>query len=208
MDRGHRDDHMGITTSARKILAGVETADAEVPERFWEITEQYRDELIQQAKAIVGGASDAEDVVQETFCEALRNEEKLFEVHSLGAWLRSINRVNALDLLRKKQRRARAIDACQQDDPRRAVTTGGFSLMETRELLTRAIGELPQSHQEVFKLRYAKHLSLERISEELDMPQGTVGWLLSDASSRVLTNMRHSRTRARMPRVRNKGGAR
>ena len=117
----------------------------------------------------------------------------------MGAWLRSINRVNALDLLRQRRRIQDTVGASQQDDPRRAVTTGGFSLVETRELLQQAIQRLPPGHQQVFSLRFEKNLSLEQIGHRLGMPSGTVGWLLSDSSSRILESIRLAKASAEGP---------
>src|SRR5579862_8442455 len=100
-----------ITTPAQTVLRnnGVnQPSDAsnasDVPAQYWEIVEKYRRELVGQAVAILGNEADAEDVVQETFCEAVKDPAKLMQADSVGAWLRSINRCNALNRVRDKRR--------------------------------------------------------------------------------------------------------
>src|ERR1043166_83800 len=94
---------MATTTSAQQILRRAGMDASGVPDHFWETLESYRAELEEQARAILGNSADAEDVVQETFCEALRNPQKLSEVRSVGAWLKTINRANALNRARDKR---------------------------------------------------------------------------------------------------------
>lgn len=82
---------MSVTTSAKEILARTAAGPDGLPEAFWELVERYRGELVNQAYAILGSLPDAEDVVQESLCEAFNNRKRLVEARSLGALLRSIN---------------------------------------------------------------------------------------------------------------------
>src|SRR5471032_2861680 len=124
---------MATTTSVQQVLrlAGM-NADAASPEQPWEMIEVYREELRAQAFAILNNREDAEDVVQETFCEAFRERDKLLLTGSIGGWLRSVNRCNALDRLRTKLRNARN---ARQDISELPFTTGGFSVLEARDLV-------------------------------------------------------------------------
>ena len=62
---------MALTTSAQQILKSSSGDLGQLPEKYWELVELYRAELLNQAFAVVGNQADAEDVVQETLCEAL-----------------------------------------------------------------------------------------------------------------------------------------
>src|SRR5437868_3867139 len=73
-------------------------------EQFWNIVERYRATLITQAFPILGSQQDAEDVAQETLCVAFLKHQKLRDASKFGAWLRSINRCNALMLVRRRSR--------------------------------------------------------------------------------------------------------
>ncbi len=92
---------MSHTTSFQQITrdAGMDHT-SDIPEQYWNILEQYREELTSQAAGILGNREDAEDVVQETFCEVLRDAGCLEKTESVGATLRMINRRNSLNRMR------------------------------------------------------------------------------------------------------------
>ena len=174
---------MPITTTANQILRmnGADTLGP-LPEQYWELIETHRADLIHQALAILGSLEDAEDVVQETFCEAFRHAERLAQVRSLRAYLRSINRANALNRLRDRRTSAAQAGRKQRELPPRLATTGGFSVLELREAIARAVETLPPKQRSVVVLRYLEHLSYEEIATRLKLNTGTVGWLLCEAA--------------------------
>jgi RNA polymerase sigma-70 factor (ECF subfamily) len=145
-------------------------------EQPWDLIEQYRAELRAQAFAILGNREDAEDVVQETYCEAFRQREKLLQTGSIGAWLRSVNRCNALDRLRIKLRTGRK--TAVGDGSEMPFTTGGFSVLEARDMVTKALEALPADTAEMVRLRFFQHLSFKQIAEKLKRPESTVKWQL------------------------------
>ncbi|HYF48499.1 MAG TPA: RNA polymerase sigma factor [Planctomycetota bacterium] len=143
--------------------------------------EQHRGDLLRQAQAIVGSVEDAEDVVQETYCDALRDPEKLSHADSAGAWLRSLNRCNALNRLRDRQSLNARHDSKRQLAPDRAFTTGGFSLLELRDAVNKAVGTLSPEHRRVVELRFFQHRSYKEIAADLNIPVGNIGGMLMDA---------------------------
>ena len=94
---------MPTTTSALLLLRGRLMSNSDVPEECWELIARYRGELLNQAFALLGNAEDAEDVVQETFADAFRDRARIANLESIGAWLRSLNRDNALTRLRLRR---------------------------------------------------------------------------------------------------------
>ncbi|MBI3828703.1 MAG: RNA polymerase sigma factor [Planctomycetes bacterium] len=172
----------------------------EVPEKYWELIERYRGELVNQALAICGKLEDAEDVVQETLCEAFRDPAKLAQARSLGAFLRSINRANALNRTRDRKRDAAKSGRKQLEAPARLVTTGGFSLLELRDSVAKAIETLPPHLRTVVVLRYWQHLSYEEMAARLNVPSGTVGRLLYEATLALYDKLKiHLETPAAPP---------
>lgn len=175
---------MAVTTAANQILqTEAYQRDGQLPDLYWEVVGRYRTELVNQALAIVGSLQDAEDVVQETFCEAFRQPERLTEARSLGAFLRTINRANALDQLRKvKKSSSSQRSEADSESAREAGITGGFGLMETREAVAKAIEDLPPKYRPVVILRYWESLKCREIADRLDLPAGTVRWLIAEAT--------------------------
>lgn len=145
-------------------------------------TDQYREELIQDAMNVVGSRADAEDVVQETFCEVLKDPSKLEGADSPIALLLSINRCNALDRVRHKKRDSERMIRKFKLDPSRTETTGGFSSLDRADFVASAIANLAPRMRAVVMLHYFQHQTYKQIAEQLNLPIGTVGRLLFEAS--------------------------
>lgn len=174
---------MSLTTSAHQILQNATqgTPMDEMPAEFWEIVERYRGDLVNQAFALLGSQDDAEDVAQETFCEAFRDRDRLAKVRSLGAWLRQINRANALNRRRDRKRHSDRAERKQIEAPDRAFTTGGFTTLVVREAVAKAIETLPEAQREALVLHYWQHLPYDEIAARLKTSPRTVRRNLHEA---------------------------
>jgi RNA polymerase sigma factor (sigma-70 family) len=174
---------MPVTTSALEIVRTMPVESREqFPAEFWALVEQYRAELINQALSITGNLDDAEEVVQETFCEVFRQREKMKDVKSLGAWLRTVNRDNALDHIRSQKRDSQKNVRKQMLAPDRVLTTGGFSILEMRDMVAKAVEHLNPRMRKVVVLCYWEHLTPDEIAKRLNVSSRTVRRLLFEAS--------------------------
>lgn len=181
---------MALTTSAHEILrAAKQAGDDEIPDEIWALIERHRGTLINQAYAILGNLQDAEEVVQESLCELYQKRAKLSEARSVGAFIRTINRRNALDRLRSDRRDSKRAQQKHEDLGRPESTTGGFSQLDAREIVAKAIETLPDRMREVVILRYWEHLSYEAIGKRLDLPTSTVWQLFYDASEQLFEKL-------------------
>jgi len=180
---------MATTTSAQQILRGM-PVDAELPEACWELIARYRGELLNQAFAMLSNQEDAEDVVQETFADAFRQREKILQLQSIGAWLRAINRTNALTRARKRQMNGRKIERKQALLPERHATSGGFTAIELREAMARAMETLPTQQRAIVTMRYWENLPHEEIARRLKLPEGTVRRSFHEANLHLYERLR------------------
>jgi RNA polymerase sigma-70 factor (ECF subfamily) len=108
----------------------------------------------------------AEDLLQDTFVQALSHFDRLDSVVSVKAWLFTVARHIALNSLRRKQVIAstsweQLVRHSPQEDQR-------------LESIRQAIKELPDEHRETVLLRWQDQLSYDEISEVLKIPVGTV----------------------------------
>lgn len=172
---------MAATTSAHLIQRAAGAPGGTLPVELWELVERYRGELINQGYSILGNTADAEEVAQETFCEAFQHREKLKAVESVGAWLRTINRGNALNRLRSRQRSAKKESRRLLEAPGRTFTTGGFSVLEIRDAVTKAIEALPEEQRRPVILHYWEHLTYDQIAERTGSSPRTVRRLVREA---------------------------
>jgi RNA polymerase sigma-70 factor (ECF subfamily) len=114
-----------------------------------------------------GRASDAEDLVQETFMGALTGHFR--GESSVRTWLVKIL-VNRAAMLRRTRSRhpESALPASV------GSSSGGESGVEAKLDLTTMLDALSEDHREVIVLRELQGLSYEEMSKALNVPRGTV----------------------------------
>lgn len=150
----------------------------------------YRDMLYVHALSLTRNADEAEDLVQETTLRALRSFESLRSEGPLRAWLLTILRNLFINNYRAKNRvpHAVSLDALENPDPlipsEPSPERQVFSRMES-EAVNRAVANLPDDYREVLVLSDMRGMSYQEISEQMELPIGTVRSRLSRARSRI-----------------------
>lgn len=95
-----------MTETETEERAWVEAALRGDQVAFEQIFNRYKTLLFSLAQHLVGGADEAEDVVQQAFIKAFRSLSTMRDPGSLGPWLRRILYTTSLDFLRRRKRRA------------------------------------------------------------------------------------------------------
>src|SRR3989441_7663586 len=136
------------------------------------------------ALAIVGERADAEEVVVASFGRAWRTAEQFDPARgSVTAWLATITRTRALDLVRARGRRARALTRAAVGNseglaapiaPAGEAPDRGVERQEARRLVARSLFELSESQRRIIELAYFGGLTQTEIAAELRQPLGTV----------------------------------
>lgn len=160
-----------------RLMAGDERALGELYDRCGAMAYSL-------AAAIVADATDAEEVVAEAFAQIWRSAASYDPSRgNVIAWLTTIVRSRALDLLRSQRRRARALDeavAFSDDSEAPGMSTSvqdadrRAELSEAQTLVRRSLGALPAPQRLVLELAYFGGLSQSEIAEHLNEPLGTV----------------------------------
>jgi RNA polymerase sigma-70 factor (ECF subfamily) len=141
----------------------------------------YGDALYGFLYARVGGhASVAEDLLQETFIEAVRSASTFRGESSLKTWLCAIAR-RRLSRHYEAERRAAVVRAGLSIVPDDAMTLDRSADIERRDEVTRALGALPPLHRQVLVLKYLDDRSVEEIASELGRSRVQVQSLLQRA---------------------------
>ena len=142
------------------------------------------------AFGILGDASEAEDVLQESYLQAFLNFSLFRGQSGVDTWLASIVRNRAIDSLRARRMR-RAACTLEADLPgaddadcsplERVATPAAGSRPESererdevRMVLEEAIALLPDAFRAVFMLREVEGLSLQQTASYLGIPVATV----------------------------------
>lgn len=136
------------------------------------------------AFAIVGEHADAEEVVADAFAQIWRSASGFDPARgSVVAWLGTIVRTRALDLVRSRKRRARVLEeAAVVTDagetlvlaPSAESPDRGTEVTEASALVRKSLAELPPPQRRVIELAYFGGLSQSEISALLSEPLGTV----------------------------------
>ncbi len=159
---------------------------------FRALVDRHAAGLFSLAVTLVGSATDAEDVVQETLAGAFRGLGRFEGRSSVKTWLTGILvRQAAMHRRRAGRREARAVplDAAATAPPTGPKGTrmgrSGTEAAEVRIDVMAAIGSLSAEHREVIVLREFQGLSYDEMAEALDVPRGTVESRLFRARRRL-----------------------
>ena len=142
------------------------------------------DGLYRTALRLTGAASDAEDLVQETYLRAFRAADSFEPGTNLRAWLFTILYNAARNRARDRMREGLTVDSDlvehMAESPRYAgapppVTPETALLRETlTPELQAAIDALPDTFRQAVWLRDVEEFSYAEIAEMLNIPAGTV----------------------------------
>ena len=155
-----------------------------------EARKQFADGLIahlpalrRYAMALVGNAAGADDLVQDCIERALRQQDGLRDRQRLAGWLRSILHNLYVDELRRRRSRGVEEDLSNLiDDGALSVPAGDAGAF--RDFVS-AMSALSVEHRQILLLVGLEGLNYREISEELNIPMGTVMSRLARARERL-----------------------
>ncbi len=149
---------------------------------YAELLGRYRDAIYFMLLKMVNNPVDAEDLTIEAFGKAFKNITQYTPNFAFSTWLFKIATNNCIDFIRKKRASTISIDQ-SGDNP---DTTSVTILSDTPDpeahlinnqkikLLREVVNKLKPRYRSLVELRYFKEYSYEEISQELDLPLGTV----------------------------------
>ncbi|MBD0268110.1 MAG: sigma-70 family RNA polymerase sigma factor [Cyanobacteria bacterium Co-bin8] len=129
------------------------------------------------ALRMLSNAEEAEDLTQEVFLAFWQRDKYDSERGSLSSFLVTFTRSRALDRLRNRSVRYRALERLQglaQPNPRAETPLEKASLEERSQQIREALSQLPASEQQVLEIAYFEDLSQSQIAQKLNIPLGTV----------------------------------
>ncbi len=150
---------------------------------YQKLTEKYRRPLQFHVSKMVKESEQVEDLVQEALVKAFDNLESYNSSYAFSTWLYRITTNHTIDYLRKKKLKTTSIDKpiktregelsieLPDDD---AETDRAIIKRQRKKIITAAIKNLPDKYRTVIEMRHIEELSYQEISEQLDLPLGTV----------------------------------
>lgn len=151
---------------------------------FSEIVNQYQDKIFNFVIRTVKDRELAKDITQETFIKAYKALASFNSEYAFSTWLYKIAANNCIDHFRKKRLKTYSLDTpisakdgeLHRDYPDNDDHTPEYKLISKEKgiQIIDAINSLPKKYKEAILLRHTKDKSYEEISEELNIPLGTV----------------------------------
>jgi RNA polymerase sigma-70 factor (ECF subfamily) len=155
--------------------------------RFTEVAMEFMPGLYSAALRMTRNASDAEDLVQETYLKAYRSYASFQEGTNLRAWLYRILTNTYINSYRAAKRRPEVTDVEDVEDLylyKRMAGSGGVGAGRSAEdealdtftddVVKSALEELPEAFRMAVLLADVEGFSYKEISEITDVPIGTV----------------------------------
>jgi RNA polymerase sigma-70 factor (ECF subfamily) len=167
------------TASDQAVVAEARAGSADA---FRVLVERHSRQVFRLAFRMTGNEHDAEDLVQETFLRACKQLHSYDGRASFATWLYRIASNCSVDLLRSRQSRQRRIvdlapDLRDSGDPLESFPTKSPSPetlsmgADITRLLTPAMRQLSEKERAAFVLRHYEGLSIEEISQALNIRQ-------------------------------------
>lgn len=159
------------TPSDAELIAGMGAGDTE---SFRALSSRYSGVLTAMSRRIVGNETDAEDVVAEALWRAWRAAKDFDRSRgSAAAWLITIARSRAIDLLRARKSADRPPH--YNPGPEAADSpSAGLMLSQRAHIVRAALGELDERERSALEMAYYSDFSQTEIAERLGIPLGTV----------------------------------
>jgi RNA polymerase sigma factor (sigma-70 family) len=149
---------------------------------FAELLGRYRDTIYFMLLKMVNNTSDAEDLTIEAFGKAFKYIDQYTPNFAFSTWLFKIATNNCIDFIRRKRAATISIDQTPDDQDTTTVTIPSDILdpeesminSQKIKLLHDVVSKLKPRYRKLVELRYFNEYSYEEISEELELPIGTV----------------------------------
>lgn len=172
---------MGNSTTHDFSIEALQSGDRA---EFARLVDAYSTQIYRLGLKMLGNQQDAEDILQNTFLNAITHMKSFEGRSSLSTWLYRIAANEALMLIRKRKPNIN-IDDIQHEDADEIPLPETFvdwSVLPEKELLTgeaqkaieAAVKKLPESLRMVFILRDVEDLSIKETAEVLNLTEVNV----------------------------------
>jgi len=173
-----------LSEKAQKDLELVESAIIGDQSAYAELMDRYRESIYFMMLKMVNNTDDADDLTIEAFGKAFNRLKQYSPSYAFSTWLYKIASNNCIDFIRKKRIKITSmdtgitnsegdriyIDAKSDNKDPEEVAIHKQKVLLMREL----VGKLKPRYRLLVEKRYFEELSYEEISQELNLPLGTV----------------------------------
>ena len=140
---------------------------------FKQLYQQYAKAMFNTSLRIVNNAADAEDIVQEAFCDAFKNIRRFNYQSTFGAWIKRIVINKSINLLRDKKLKLVDISQSNISELENEEEIDEESIRFKVEEIKNAVQMLPDGYRTVFTLNAFEGYDYDEIAEILNISSTT-----------------------------------
>ncbi len=177
-------DHSHLSEKGQKDLALVNAAIEGDQSAYAELMDRYRESIYYMMLKMVNNTDDADDLTIEAFGKAFNRLKQYSPNYAFSTWLFKIASNNCIDFIRKKRIKVTSMDTgILNEDGERIFIDAKSSTKDPEETVIHKqkvihmrdlVSKLKPRYRLLVEKRYFEELSYEEISEELNLPLGTV----------------------------------
>ena len=156
-----------------ELLQAIAAGDEQALGRLYD---RYRLILFGLTMRILNSRAEAEDVLQEALLQVWRRASDFDPARGKPfTWLVTLTRSRAIDRLRQRAARDRLAESAAALAPEETSDAATDTLhAEQREIVTRALAQLPEDQRRALQMAYYEGLTQSEIAAKLSTPLGTV----------------------------------
>jgi len=151
---------------------------------------QYAKAMFNTSLRIVNNASDAEDVLQESFASAFQHLDRFDYSSTFGAWLKRIVVNNSINALRKKKLAFIDISDCNAGEMKDTEAPDEEDIQLKVEAIKKAMVLLPNGYRSVLSLLLFEGYDYEETGEILNISPSTVRTQYHRAKQKLLHTLK------------------
>ena len=171
-----------LSEKAQQDYRLVQKAKKGDQQAYAELMGRYRDSIYYMLLKMVNNTSDAEDLMIEAFGKAFKSIDQYTPSFAFSTWLFKIATNNCIDFIRKRRTSTISIDQTSEDQDTQSIIIQSDTpdpeehmIIDQRiKLLRDVVSKLKPRYKTLVELRYFNEYSYEEISDELELPIGTV----------------------------------
>ena len=156
---------------ADQVLAALQGRD---PDALRALVAEHGDRLLRSACLLCGDHVEAQDLVQETFLQALHSGHRFAGRSSIHTWLHGILLNLTRHHHRQRQRLVYDEELAQSEMAEFEAPPSSLDQAVSSQALQMALRQLSAPHREVLVLRYFDNLKIHELAAQLGISPGTV----------------------------------
>ena len=150
-----------------------------------QLVKRYQRRFLGHAYRLLGDVEMARDAAQEGWVDILSGLQRLKDEGAFSAWAFRIITRKCARHIAGLQKNREILKSMRNDTGTENQTTGDIDQAMGRQMLRKAMAELPEGHRAAIGLFYLEEMTVAEVAVALEIPVGTVKTRLMNARKKL-----------------------